>query len=318
MDFLDDLYGVQSNPDKVVGLDWYGGTQQEEIGRRTRFLRQVPELTECRSKSFDIHGPLDGENLPVVKKHLSLLYGLHMDESVPVGEVLPSVKLTLLEGDVNHTLLPRSWVTERIPLREPDLPEEEKEVRYSAMRSKLQQFTDNKISESLFRDGIDIRHYLVATTGGAEFLLIFRDEEERIWLEVGRSRVKKELMELANLLRLYLLELNRRCEALYVLEHNLFVASEKVPGGAFKVSFVLPDWTSRLHSDHFLQSLERTLSRLLPAHIGYDIYRLNPERMRFFESSYGAWRRALARRAPEAELRECQDAMLAELTRARR
>jgi hypothetical protein len=64
--------------------------------------------------------------------------------------------------------------------------------------------------------------------------------------------------------------------------------------------------------------LERTLSRLLPAHIGYDIYRLDPERMRFFESSYGAWRRALARRASEAELRECQDAMLAELTRARR
>ena len=50
----------------------------------------------------------------------------------------------------------------------------------------------------------------------------------------------------------------------------------------------------------------------------YDIYRLDPERMRYFESFYAAWRRALARHAPEAELRECQDAMLAELARARR
>lgn len=318
MDFLDDLYGVQSNPDKVVGLAWYGGTEQEELERRARFLRHVPELTECRSKSYDIFGAMDGENVPVIKKHLSLLFNLDMDESVQVGSILPSVKLTLLEGDVNHTRIPVTWVTERIPLCEPELSADEKEARYSEMRRELQQFRDNKISESLFRGGIDIRHYLVAATGGAEFLLIFRDEEQTIWLEVGRSRNKKRLMELANLLRLYLLELNRRCEAVYVLEHNLFVPSGSVAGGAFRVSFVLPDWTSRFHSEQFIQSLKRAVSRLLPAHIGYEICRLGPERMPYFESAYGAWRRALARRAPEAELRECQDAMLAELSRTRR
>ena len=71
MDFLDRLYDVESSPEKVEGVAWYDPTEEEEIARRARFLRHVPELTECRSRACDIYGERDAENLPVIKKHLT-------------------------------------------------------------------------------------------------------------------------------------------------------------------------------------------------------------------------------------------------------
>lgn len=330
MDFLDRLYDVESSPEKVEGVAWYDPTEEEEIARRARFLRHVPELTECRSRACDIYGERDAENLPVIKKHLSLLFGLNMDESLSVGNVLPGHNLILMgdreEGKrmrerMNSMLVDERMLTskhtENIPLKEQAMTEDEKLAAYNQMRHELMIFNTNLLSGGLFRGGISIHNYRLVTAGESEYLLVFRNEEEENWLNIGRSNRKERLAELANLLRRYLLELNRRCEAVYVLEHSLFVHSEKYPGlteEPFNVSFVVPDWTSRFHSERFMKSLDRIICRLLPAHIRYDIHRLNVQQMQYFEAAYCDWRTALAEHAPEAELRQCQDAMVSELT----
>ena len=140
--------------------------------------------------------------------------------------------------------------TENIPLKEQAMTEDEKLAAYNQMRHELMIFNTNLLSGGLFRGGISIHNYRLVTAGESEYLLLCRNEEEENWLNIGRSNRKERLAELANLLRRYLLELNRRCEAVYVLEHSLFVHSEKYPGlteEPFNVSFVVPDWTSRFH-----------------------------------------------------------------------
>lgn len=330
MDFLDNLYGVDSSPAKVDGVAWYDTTQEQEMARRMRFLRSVPELTECRSKAFDIYGECDGRNLAVIKKHISLLFGLNMDEGRSVGNVLPDNNIFLVDDSeeekrIRERLNPDREVekllatrqVERIPLREPVLTREERKAKYESMRQKLRIFNPNRLCGGLFREGMYIRHYRLITIKESEYLLVFHNEEEDYWVDLGRFGSKERPVEVANLLRRYLLDLNRRCEAVYVLEHSLFVPSEKHPDltrEPFKVSFVLPDWTSRFHSDRFIHALDKVISRLLPAHLGYDILRLDEQRIRRFEAAFLKWRKALARRAPEAEVRACQDAMLSELT----
>ena len=329
MDFLDNLYGVESSPGKVEGVAWYETTEEQETARRTRFLRNVPELTECRSKACDIYGECSGKNVPVIKKHISLLFGLQMDERKAVGDVLPDNNIILVDDseeekrilerlnpdrEVERLLTTRK--VERIPLREPALTGEEKKVKYESMRQKLRIFNPNRLCGGLFREGMFIRHYRLITIKEGEYLLVFHNEEEDYWVDLGRFGNKERVVEVANLLRRYLLDLNRRCEAVYVLEHSLFVPSERYPGLArepFKVSFILPDWTSRFHSDRFMNALDRVICRLLPAHICYDFHRLDAPRMQRFEAAYQGWRKALARRAPEAEVRACQDAMVSEL-----
>lgn len=330
MDFLDDLYGVESSSVKVDGVAWYGLTEKEELERRARFLSHVPELTECRFQSYNIYDKRNRENLPVIKKYISLLFGLSMDESMAVGNVLPSHNLMIMSDEerdkraremLNFMLVDERMLSskniENIPLSEDDLTDDEKQSEYNRMRYELMIFNNNLLSGGLFRGGIDIRHYYLVTVGESEYLLVFRNEEDNDWLTIGRSNHKNRLVKFANLLCRYLQELNRKCEAIYVLEHNLFLPSEHYTDTAdesFKVSFVMPNWTSRFHSERFITSLKKVISQLLPAHINYKICQLNVLQMQYFERAYHEWREVLAKRESRAEIIVAQDAMLSELT----
>ena len=108
------------------------------------------------------------------------------------------------------------------------------------------------------------------------------------WTNLGRTDNKKRLNTLANILRRYLLELNRECETVYVLEPVLVRKTEP-----FRLLIVLPMWTLRFHSPRFREMCRELLRSIIPAHLAGRIYWMDEISMQGFEHCYKLLMRAL-------------------------
>ncbi len=311
MDFLDGLYGATSNPAELQAFDCYGQTAEERLRRRMRFLRELPRLIRDRFVSFDLTGPYGGENVPVVKRYLSLLLDFNDREEIAVGNVLPSHNLILM-GDgakgrrlrdamnaymIDDDLFAAASV-EAIERDEPPRTEQERLDRNEELRRHLPIFHSNRISGSLFREGIVLRNYRLAKVAHREWILVFRGKEEEHRMNLGRSDDPERLKRWANTLCRYLRELNRACEAVYAVEKNLLLGAEK----SNTVMLVFTGWTARTHSPLFREVCAGLARSVVPAHLNLEIYWLGATQMQYFEECHRKWHECLRQEAP-AELR---------------
>lgn len=318
LDFLDHLYGVDSNPAWMKDLSYYGETGDDVIKRRINFLRHIAYLTRTRAKAWNIYGERSAWNISTLKAYISLLLGLNMDENTSIGNILPSHNLILLGNKeeykkmrdrLNSMLIDEKMLDaaniESVPAEMLEMSDEEKIEMFQVIRHELMIFNTNLISGGLFRTGINIDNYKIVNLEKKEYLLAFWNEEDRCWLNMGRSNSKNTLRKWANVLCYYLRDLNQQCEAFYVVEHNLFIPVEP-----FKISLVLPDWTARFHSSRFKEIFRQVVEELLPAHIHCLFYWLDVSHMQYFENSYQDWCKALAADYAAEEIKDYQRAMM--------
>lgn len=306
MDFLDNLYGAGSSPLWLKEFDCYGRTDDERLKSRMAFLREFPELGRYRSRGMDITGSYGGENVPVVKRYISLLLGFNCDEDVSVGNILPRHNLILMgDGEkgrrvrelMNSAMIDDSLfdddMVEAIEPDEAPVTAEERLSRYEDLRRNLPIFNSNWMSGSLFREGIRLDNYNLVPDG-KEWILVFRGREERLRMNLGRSDDKQRLCAWANTLCRYLCELNRQCEAVYVVEKNLFEPAERLT-----VLLVFSGWTTRTYSPRFRNACTRLARSVVPAHLKMETCWLDSSRMQRFEECYRKWCDCLAGRLPE-------------------
>ncbi len=297
-DFLDKLYGVDSEQKWQYEFGGYGET--EMIRRRMKFLQALPILTRDRFKAIDIMEERSVKNVPVIKQYVSLLLGFRNNEQVSVGNVLPSHNLIImgesskgkhLRDKLNSMLIDEKMLDEEsvIPVIPDKAPssEKEKQLKYKHLRKNLPIFNTNFISGGLFRNGINLDNYKLVKIE-REYLLVFRNEEDGEWMNLGRSEDKKKLNGWANTLCRYLQELNNLCEVMYVIEKSLFIPSEP-----FMVAIVFTGWTARTHSPQFRNKCAQLVRSLLPAHLKMEVYWLGAQQMQYFEECYHLWRDGL-------------------------
>lgn len=303
LDFLDRLYCVESQPAWMEEFGNYGETEEDILSRRMDFLYHIADLTKNRARARNITNPGGKENITVAKEWFCRLLGIGMDENRSVGNVLPSHNLVLMKADKKgkryHDLLIAMLINERIlenyyleAVKPVDLPADDKKKleQYSRLRVELPVFNHNFISGGLFRGGIHLENYRIVHAAENEYMLVFRNQEEDIWMNLGRTDNKVELNELANILRRYLQELNHACETLYIVEPVLSDTSRP-----FTLQLVMPSWTARFKSERFREVCRNLLRSLMPAHLRGTIYWLNIAFMQEFEDCYRLWRQALAR-----------------------
>ncbi len=96
LDFLDNLYGVDSEQKWQYEFGSYGEMETEMIRRRMKFLQALPILTRDRFKAMDIMDERSVKNVAVIKQYVSLLLGFRNNEQVSVGNVLPSHNLIIM------------------------------------------------------------------------------------------------------------------------------------------------------------------------------------------------------------------------------
>lgn len=300
LDFIDNLYGVDSNQKWLREFGGYGESEEDYILRRMKFLRALPDMTRDRFKATDIMEGRSIDNVAVMKRYISLLLGFHNNELVSVGNILPSHNLILMgEGQrgkhlcdrLNSMLIDEKILNEDavIPIEpdEPPVTEDEKLAKYEELRREMPIFNSNFISDGLFRGGIKLNSYKLVRLE-REYLLVFRNEEENEWMNLGRSDDKKKLNGWANTLRRYLQELNSQCEAVYVVERSLFDPPEP-----FTVAMVFTGWTARTHSPRFREVCTQLVRSMLPAHLKMETYWLGAAQMQYFEECYHRWRDGL-------------------------
>ena len=300
LDFIDNLYGVDSDQKWLREFGGYGESEEDYILRRMKFLRALPDMTRDRFMATDIMEGRSIGNVAVVKRYISLLLGFHNNELVSVGNILPSHNLILMgEGQrgkhlrdrLNSMLIDEKMLNEDavIPIEPDDPPvtEDEKLAKYEELRRDMPIFNSNFISGGLFRGGIKLSCYRLVRLE-REYLLVYRNEEENEWMNLGRSDDKKKLNGWANTLRRYLQELNNLCEAVYVVEKSLFDPTEP-----FTIAMVFTGWTARTHSPRFREVCTQLLRSILPAHLKMETYWLGAAQMQYFEECYHRWRDGL-------------------------
>lgn len=309
MDFLDSLYGVESNPVWLREFECYGQTEEDRLRRRMRFLSELPRLIRDRAVSFDKYGPYGGGNVPAVKKYLSLLLDFNGEEADAAGNILPSHNLILmgdgkrgkrLRGLMNARMIDDElFAAEAVEAVEEDRPprtEREKLERNEELRRHLPIFNSNWLSDSLFREGISLNNYRIVKLNNREWLLVFRGGEEKgeSRMNLGRSDDRARLAGWANTLCRYLRELNRQCEAVYAVEKGLFGGE-----GSDTVILVFTGWTARTRSPRFRKACTELARSLIPAHLKMETRWLGPMQMQYFEEYHRKWRESLRENAPE-------------------
>ncbi len=297
LDFLDRLYGVESNPAWLAEEDCYGETPAGTLRRRANFLRHIARLEHDRPKARDILLSAENGNAPAVKEWFCRLLGLDPDDGHTVSNVLPGNNLRLVEYRKGKD--GRPGITDRIDslligermlrpenvrpveFRKLSTDEAGKRREYAEMRAALPFFNENRITGDLFRGGTRLDSYRTVKTDEGQYMLMYRHRERGGWTNLGQSDSTERLEELANILRRYLRELNRRSETLYVVEPVL-----ADPTRTFEVLLVLPAWTYRFHSPRFRAKCRELLRSLVPAHLTGTVHWLGEKEMRQFEQCY--------------------------------
>lgn len=136
-------------------------------------------------------------------------------------------------------------------------------------------------------------NYNLVGLGNSEWLLVFRGREEEKRMNLGRSDSREQLTEWANTLCRYLRELNRQCEAVYVVEKSLFTPAEP-----FTVLLAFTGWTARTHSPRFREECTRLARSVIPAHLKMETCWLGALQMQYFEDGYKRWRESIRENAP--------------------
>lgn len=295
LDFLDRLYGTESQPAWLSEENCYGETPAGTVRRRVNFLRNAARLEKERMKARNLL-EADG-NAPTVKEHFCLLLGIDPDDGHTVSNVLPGHNLRLLERkqEEDGTL----GITDRIDslligermLRPGNVQpveferlardEEGKRKEYAGMRAALPFFNENLITGDLFRGGTRLGNYKIVRTDDDLYMLMYRHQEHGGWTNLGQGTDPKELARLANILRRFLRELNRRSETLYVVEPVLADGTR-----TFELILALPAWTYRFHSPRFRSKCRELLRSLVPAHLTGKVHWLGEKEMRQFEICY--------------------------------
>lgn len=295
LDFLDHLYGVESQPAWLSEENCYGETPAGTVRRRVNFLRNVARLEKERMKARNLL-EADG-NAPTVKEHFCLLLGIDPDEGRSVSNVLPGHNLRLLErkqeedGTLGITDRIDSLLIDERMLRPDNVQpveferlardEEGKRKEYAGMRAALPFFNENLITGDLFRGGTRLGNYKIVRTDDDLYMLMYRHQEHGGWTNLGQGTDPKELAKLANILRRFLRELNRRSETLYVVEPVLADGTR-----TFELILALPAWTYRFHSPRFRSKCRELLRSLVPAHLTGKVHWLGEKEMRQFEICY--------------------------------
>lgn len=294
LDMLDAIYGEDSDPNWLNEYNYYEDTVQVRIKQRNAFLQQVPLWGKKRFAACDWSGEQDEKNISGVKAYVSALLSWERDEGKAVGNIFPSYNLNFITDEEYESELKRMLKSDLIPERmlsqyniEPveTLDEEYGEKDYEEMRFTLSYFNNNLIHESLFQEGINIENFKLISLGKMEYLLAFRSPKRNVCMSLGRLTHRNRLNRMANILRQFLLKLNRESEVMYVVEHQYFNKP-----GSFELTVVLAGWSARMATARFREICENFILSRLPVHVRVDFCWMDTDHLQQFEVAWRKWR----------------------------
>ncbi|MGM3174581.1 hypothetical protein [Dickeya lacustris] len=176
---------------------------------------------------------------------------------------------------------------------------------------------------ALLARGIHLANYQIfARPQQGDYQALFRlNSAPGLWLSLGCSSDPKPLITFINQLRRALLRLNRLCEGVYVVEHDLLRPAHppqpaaKTPDAFFaQLSLILPGYSARGSDPVFRHQADRLIASQSPAHLLVRCHWLDLEAMRAFERNYLDWRHARAHQPDSPACHQAAARLMAWLT----
>lgn len=289
LDFLDHLYGVESNPEWIQWGKAVPEKEDDALKRRMAFLREVPRLLQTRSKAWNIN---EVGSVPTIKEYISYLLGVGMGGSSLYVDALGRYNLQLVESEPTESEQqgePAPRIEYDVAVNTVDWKIDAVDVnvgigenREACFKEFLQSsgiFDSGKIGIDIFRGGVDIDNYRILPVDD-EFKLVFLNRSKQSVQLLAHSDCREKLEEWANMLRCFLLELDSESEVVYVLENHWFEEHE------MSVSFVFSTCSARFSSVVFRNECMRFIRTLLPAHLIMRVYWLTQEKLVLFEPAF--------------------------------
>ncbi|SLM64550.1 MULTISPECIES: hypothetical protein [Dickeya] len=326
-DYLLALYGEQ--PDARFWQPLDNETDSTPAPRRLRypqhFLEHIVPLTRERAGAACLDEP---HHRGGFADRLTLLLGMNDAAGWPYSQVLdqPTHRFiddeAFLYSDTGRWQL--QWLPEAVcdtlldvPLTPPPAADDSSPPESTWPHERLWPDDDNPVSAryrqllaglpqpvSLLARGIRLAHYqILARPQQGDYQALFRlTSAPGLWLSLGYSPEPAPLITFINQLRRVLLRLNRLCEGIYVVEHDVLRPSSDgsphTPDSAdpyfAQLSLVLPGYSARGSDPVFRHQAERLIASQSPAHLFAHSHWLSLEAMRAFERSYLDWRSARA------------------------
>lgn len=298
LDRLLALQGEEHSQNSLRQHDLYRspGERRDAILRgRVRLLRAAARLNCNRAGGANILEGESGRFAPIARK-LCILLDFPDPSSLPLGAPLTRTGLRLsTAGDATETsAIPRDLLPEPenpfdtlVPRR--DIPEVFDRRELIARCGLL---SGGSVDPRILRRGVAPEAYVLAPEADGAWRLFVDPGGEAPLPSAGRSASRPEAILLANRLRVFLTDLNRRSEGVHLVEDVLLRA-----GGAgldpLTLTFVLPCWTARTHPSSFRRLAEETIGLICPAHLRPRVLWLDHAEMVAFEALELAWRVAL-------------------------
>ena len=239
---LDALYGENSNRKMLKEFDFYSRDKTDNITRRANFLKQLPRLGLEKSRGVNLLNN-DQENVPGIKRWIAALMGFGVENDTLVTNVFARYSLKLvsdkefyedMRGRLNIDFIvddPMENFKHEEIFHVPEMEVENPVDDYLSFKEKIYLLHHNLLFDSLLRNGIDMQRYrIISLRDEEEFLLIYRTEERKEWINLGRFKSKAEAERIANQFRQFLILLNRQSESFYMVEHLLLRSVENADG----------------------------------------------------------------------------------------
>lgn len=306
LDYLLALYGERFNQRSLRHFNYYYARNEVDdviLANKVAFLEAIVELGRDRGAAPDFS---DHEVCPV--SGLARRAALLLDLAQPpwLTGASDEAGLELCSQQEYEARLGGSEALRLVDAREieagdygqpPQLPPEGG-LPVRRLRDRLAAIApleQGLLSETLLREGIDMRRYRVGRDAdGADYRLCFELERDRYW-RLGQFDDEDAARRAANDLRQLLLQLNRLGEGVHTVEHLMLrPRGASAPAAdadfySFRVSAVLPAWTRRCRDDDFRNLVCETLRLNAPAHLFIEFYWLEFGQMREFEKLYRSW-----------------------------
>lgn len=300
LDLLDLLYGEDTNILSSVGREQ---GLPEKNRKRIHLIDRLPTLNANRFRSFNI---LDrsANNVPVVKQTIAAIleYTVYAETSVTNLFSRYNLRLisdeqffhdyrTLLNVEFLFEDIERNWSHEVIE-KVPRISISFNERRFYAFKRQLNLFWHNVLFESFLQYGTSPEYYrMVYLDEKNGYLLLFKHSGMKQWINMGFFFEKNTLIDVTNLLWIFLEKLNNQSSSFYLLEHILLEQDEA--DDSHLLSVIIPAWNERFYKR---EKYEQLLIERLPAHLTIQCLWLNANDMYRFEKIYFEWRRVLIER----------------------
>ena len=300
LDTLLALYGEIFSQEALLHFNYYYNEQSGYwvISNKLRFLTHLIAISSSRGGGADLRQSPWGDDPGGLYTRLGILLGI---ENLAPEQLLSSCferyQVQVIES---QRLLAQGEFIELDDTAPPLYAVPQLSARQQERLNAWQVRNSKPLSLTpiMLREGTNLDTYRLSQDGEGAVTIYFCPPNKPRGLMLRRCQKREEAVDYVHRFKKIITQVNLQGEGFYLVEHLLLrprqpqapLADDFYPN---RLSLVFPRWSARFSNPAFRQFAEKTIANQCPAHLLPQIYWVDLDALRHFETVYLAWREQL-------------------------